>query len=503
MTPVAMAVGGGRVLGQRIEKLVTPRFGWLAAVALAAYGFWLLGYASSAASGSDSAGYLNSARLLADGRLQGELRLPPELAADPATKRQHFMPLGFDLVVQGNSRLPPTYPVGMPLHLAVPGKVLGWSAGTIATEIAIALGTIALLVAVARELGIDRLAAFAGGVALAAFPVFLFTATQPLSDTLATLWCLAAVWTALRSRSHPGWAIAAGVAVGIAVLVRATNFVLLPALVVLLPPGWRRLPWAVLGGLPIAVWLLYYNHTLYGGALRSGYGPHVWEGFAASYAIPTLRHFAYWLAVLLPAILLLLPIVAAWRARSRALLALGLWFTAITGTYLFYAVSHETWWCLRFILPAVPALILAALVGLQTFSAPVRRVGALVIVVWAIAVSAFWTRRLWHLQMKEYDAVYPLAAAKAKEVFPANALVAAFAASGALYFYTDFAVLRADQIDPLDFERYAALARGAGRPIRAVLFDGFDDTVRRERMPGNWRKVATVKNVTLWELVVP
>ena len=100
---------------------------------------------------------------------------------------------------------------------------------------------------------------------------------------LATTWCLAAMWAALRARRDRRWAAACGVAFGIAVLIRPTNAVLLPALVVLLGFDWRRLGLAVVGGLPCVAWLAVYNHSLYGGALRSGY--FNWSEFFA------LRYF--------------------------------------------------------------------------------------------------------------------------------------------------------------------------------------------------------------------
>lgn len=52
----------------------------LAGGALDGYIVFLAPKTTAVAGGSDSSGYLNSARLLAAGRLQAELRLPPEMA---------------------------------------------------------------------------------------------------------------------------------------------------------------------------------------------------------------------------------------------------------------------------------------------------------------------------------------------------------------------------------------------------------------------------------------
>lgn len=473
----------------------------LGLLALAVYGVFLGVHATPVACGSDASGYLNSARILASGRLQDELRLPAEFAADPATKRLHFMPLGFDLVVKGNPHLPPTYAPGLPLQLFLPGKLLGWPAGTIFVEMALALGGLWLCYAIGRECGLDPTLAMAAGAALAAFPVFLFTSIQPLSDTAAMTWCLAAMWAALRARRNALWAAGCGAALSMAVLVRMTDLLLLPALLVLLLPNWRRLLLAGVAGLPGAAWLMYYNHTLYGGAFRSGYGPAIWETFSRSFFSPTLSHFAYWLAVLLPTPFLVLPLVALWRARSRVLLALGLWFGAIAGFYLFYSVSRETWWCLRFILPAVPALLIAGAIGAQSLVPQKRWLPALVLTLWAVVASMYWSRRLAPLGMKQANAVYAEVTAQARATLPRDALIATLAASGAFYFYTDFPILRADLMERDEFARYAALAQKVGRPIYAALFIGYDDSLIAERMPGRWEKIATVRNVQLWHLI--
>lgn len=477
-----------------------PRwFRWLAVVALAAYAVFLANHASSSAGGSDTSGYLNSARLLAAGRLQGELRIPPEIAALPNLNRQHFMPLGADLLIAGNPHLTPTYAVGLPLHLALAAKILGWEIGVRVLELTLALAALGLMYSVARELGLDYRLAAAGAAVLAAFPVFIFTSLQPLSDTAATAWCLAAVWAALRARRDGRWALACGAALGVAVLVRATNALLLPALVVLLLPGWGRLACAALAGLPFAAWLAYYNHTLYGSAGQSGYGA-IWDAFAGGLGVPTALHFLRWLGLMLPTVLLVLPLLAVVRTRSREILALALWFGAITGVYLFYEVSRQGWSSLRFILPAVPALVLAGLLPLQACPPPWRSAAAALIAVWASAASWYWTPRHHLLVIPQHELAYEETGRHARATLPSNALVACFATSGALYFYTDFPILRADQIEPADFARYAAAARGAGRPIYALLIDGFDEPLLREKMPGTWTRIGSVRATGFWEL---
>ena len=481
---------------------------WLAVLVLVGYAFFLARHSAIVAGGSDSSGYLNSARLLARGQFFTELRAPAEFGARGAVNPMHFLPQGF-FPTADHARLTPTYPTGLPLHFALAGKFLGWETGPALLVLLAATGAIALCFLVAREVRVSVPLALAGAVVLAAFPVFIFTSVQPLSDTLATTWTLAALFAALRAQRSGTrrWALGCGAAFALAVLVRPTNVLLAPALLVLIGGSFRSLAWFALGGLPGAAWLGFYNHHLYGGALRSGYGD-VAAAFALSYGAPTTLHFLKWFALLMPTVLLALPF-AAWRrreARTRPLLALTLAFAAITGVYAFYEVSHEVWWCLRFILPAVPALLLAALLGVDALARgparrrehAFRRIVAGGLALWAIGISHHWVPRLAVLMMKEYEQVYADATREAQLRLPRNALVACSAFSGSLYYYTEFLVLRTDQIEAPDFTRYATIARKAGRPVCAVLFDSEEAEAFR-RCPGTWTRLTQFRNVGLWQ----
>lgn len=478
-------------------------------IALAGYLAFLANHLTIVAGGSDSSGYLNSARLFAAGRLYEAPRAPAEFGNLANLPRLHFQPLGFAAAADGGL-LVPTYSTGLPLHFAAAAKLLGWRAGPMAVLLLSAAGAVWLCYAVARELGLGAPLALAGAACLAAFPVFIFTSIQPLSDTLATTWTLAACWAALRAKRDSRWALAAGAAFAMAVLTRPTNLLLAPTLALFLGGNWRRLVLFGAGGAPGALWLAFYNHTLYGSALRSGYGD-IFAAFGLSYGAPTLVHFSKWLALLLPAVVLLLPVAAladpATRGRNLGALALG--FGAITGLYAFYEVSHEVWWCLRFILPAVPLLLIAALLGVEAIgrrlSAPAgakfRAAAAVVIGCWALASSWYWTPRLAVLLMKGYEQTYAEGARAAREKLPPNAVVLAHAFSGALFYYTDLLLLRWDQIEAPVFARYAALAHQAGRPICAVVFES-EEADARQRCPGKWTRIATVANAGLWQIDV-
>lgn len=481
---------------------------WLALVGLAAYGVFLARTMSVVAGGSDSSGYLNSARLLASGELQTDLRVPPEFGSPTEVNRYHFSPQGFGQFA-GNPRLPPSYPTGLPLHFALAGKLFGWEFGPRLVQLLAALGAVVLCYAAARELGLSWGLAAAGAVMLAGFPVFIFTSIQTLSDTLATTWMLAAVWAVLKGRRSPGWLLGGGAALAVAVLVRPTNLLLAPGLLVLVGLAPRRLAGFLVGGLPGAAWFMFYNHALYGGPFNSGYGT-IGAAFGWQWVWPTVTHFAQWLALFLPAVVLALPALAFFGrgAPRREAAALGLMFAGIVGVYLFYDVSHDVWWCLRFILPAVAALILMAVLGAETLArwaeqrgrSRLRPVVAVLLTVWAAGASWYWTRHLHILHVPGYERIYAEAAQVMRERLPGNALVVCSAFSGTVYYYTGLPTLIYDTIKPEEFAGYLARARRAGRPVYAAVFDIEEEDSIRTRCPGPWRRIATVGKIGLWEL---
>ena len=202
---------------------------WVALVLLlaaAGYGVFLSRYAAFAVGGSDSSGYANTARRLAAGTLLDRPRCLDRLGLSDALTPV-FTPIGF-LPGPRPGTTAPLYPVGFPVHLAAAGGIAGWDVGPFLVSPLFAVACLVLLYLVGHELALSRFWSAATSVILAAFPPFLFQAVQPMSDVVATFWCLAAVFGALKARRHPIWALAAGASVGIAALVRPIRRVLSP-----------------------------------------------------------------------------------------------------------------------------------------------------------------------------------------------------------------------------------------------------------------------------------
>ena len=483
-----------------------PRPLWLrpglAAVIVAGYTAFLCQYISPYAGGADSSGYLNSARLLSRGEVSAPVRTIP---GHPAREfgAATYQPLGFTLPASGD-RMVPTYPIGLPLHLLVGAGIAGWSRAAIAVNLLMALGSGGLMWAFARQLHLGPMAAGAGAIVLCLCPVLLFSALQPMSDLLSLAWSLATLYCALRVRDNLLWACACGVAFSLAVLVRPTNLLLAIPTLVALAWHWRVFLAVTLGGLPGSTLLAFYNWKVYGTPVTTGYGD-VRSAFSPDFLPHNLLHFAHWIPLLLtPLVVGALAAPFLPEARQRGFAVLAVWSATLIGFYSFYYHSGETWWYLRFILPAFPTLIIAALFAMESIGrnsgipARIRPVAAAVLMILAAGWQIAQSRRLHVCQLKRDEQSYPDAAHWARANLPPEAVVFCMQVSGAFYYYTDFLLLRWEQTAPDQFAGLLAAAAQANRPVYAALFP-FEQPEALERVGGHWTKLATVGQVTIWQ----
>lgn len=473
--------------------------------ALALYAAILLWRSTDVGGGSDSAGYLMSARLITEGRLTLPPRTIPELPADD----WHYTPLG--MVMGGSEKtLRPTYPIGFPLHLAAGSALAGWTWGTRLVNVLGALATVVLTYACARQMGARRLFAVSAAACLAASPILVFASLQPLSDMLSTTWNVAAFACAIRARNtgRAAWGCASGCAVAVAVLVRPTDALIVPALSLVLW-NWRQLLAAFLGGVPGAIFLLWYNNTLYGSPFLTGYGP--FSGLIGrEWIAQTLPMYATWIPRLLPigVIGLVLVVWWPWRRYWRELAGLLIWFFGFLGFFALYACTHETWWYMRFVLPAFPALAIAAAVASEQVSGrgllarkpwmPIALAALpLAVSVW-ISHGILKDTGVWN--MAEGQKPYKELSLWARDNLPSNAVVASLHASCSLYFYTDLTMVRSDNFGADRFAAFRERLRATGRPAYAILLKHDDEPRRQELIPGEWVEVKRSGDFALWRL---
>ncbi len=474
-------------------------------LALALYAAVLVTHVGAVAGGSDSSGYMSHARLLAAGRVHVQPRAIPGLPSVPGEPLL-YAPLGFKPAPNG-AGLVPTYPAGLSLFILALEPLAGWRHSGDLTMILHALAGLFAMAALLLALGLGRRLVALGVAVLALSPLYLFMSLQAMSDVPSLVWTTLAVLAALRSRGAPGWAVAAGAAMAVDVLLRPTNLLALAPVGIALGASPRRWLLLVLGGLPGAVFFFFHSLAAYGSIAATGYGDSSFA-FGLGFVPVTLRHYARWLPVLftpLVALILGLPWLGRESARTRWLLAA--WILVFAAFYSCYQCTHETWWYLRFMLPAAPPLIAGSLLVLRALLSrapawcnPASSAAALAVALVLVALFLAWpTRKLGALSVSRDELRYGHVADWMRKNVPAGAVCVAMQASGALFYYTDFTFVRWDAMDPATTGKVEAAARAARRPLYAVLFpfEIAESGVLKRVVPGHWIEVGKVENVAI------
>ena len=476
------------------------------AIALLIYALFLLRNLSYAVGGPDTGGYFNEAKLITEGRTTRPVVLVRELGLDDSWLG-FFMPLGF--APSPHASMHPTYPAGLPFHLAAAALIGGWKHAPYYVAPLAAIGCAFFMFAVGRKLGLSPLTSVAGAFALVTLPPFLWHAVQPASDVLATFWALAAMWCALESAERPWLAFAAGVAFAIGVWVRPTNVLLGLAIAFAFRIQIKRLALAVSGALPFAIALMLWNARLYGSPLRTGYGGFFdqvsWAGML--YAAPL--HAEWLMRMLTPlAFPIGLFVVFDRAAGAWTRWMLMAWFTAFFVFYSFYGF-FDGWICIRFLLPAIPALIIGVLLivrDVYRFAArrfpPASAVAAVALTIFICAAPVRSTIDLNILPvLPQMEKPYPRLVRWAESLLPKRAVVITGVLSGPFVYFMDRGIARYDQLNDERFQTLRAYAANAGLPWYAVVADDeIDDASFRQRFRGQWTVVSRLENFTLYRL---
>ncbi|HZL46582.1 MAG TPA: hypothetical protein VFC28_10180 [Opitutaceae bacterium] len=474
----------------------------LAALALVAYAVLLARHVGTYAAGSDASGYMNHARLLAAGHLHATPRV---LSGFTPEERRGvlFVPLGFVPAPDGHGMVP-TYPAGLPLLVAAAAQLIGWDHAGDVVLCAHALLGLLLTYGLARTMGLSRRGAVLGATIIAASPLYLHYSLQMMSDLPALVWTSGAVLAAWRSRERAAWALAAGAATAMAVLIRPGNVLIFAPIAVALGLSPRRWLLLIAGGLPGGIFFCFYSLSLYGRLFTTGYGNLAWL-FGPEWIGITWWHYARWLpALFTPVVLLVLGLPWLARTMPRQAALLGVWVLVYAAFYSAYDCTHQTWWYLRFLLPAVPPLVVGGLLVARQAGAgrrwPLQRSGVFVFaLIVVIANSALWNKRLRALEIGRDSEVYPETAAWLRANLPGNAVIMAMQMSGTLTYYTDFTFVRWDVCNADDRPRLLAALHDSRRPLYAALFPFETEAALDEHLPGRWTQVGNVRSeVEIW-----
>jgi hypothetical protein len=457
-----------------------------AVAAALAFLTFLLGvrFGTYAATGADYYGYVSQAGLWRTGELRQVQPAAKEVPWPDAGWT--FSPLGYR-PGPDPATIVPTYPAGLPILMALAMTVAGPSAAYWVIPL---LGGLAVwLTFVLGRATHDEATGLGSALLLMTSPVFLFYLMPPMSDVPVTAWWLLALVLALsRRRSAPFWS---GAAVSAAILTRPN---LLPLAVVI--GAWiaadpdrsarGRSGAAItfaLGVLPGCIAVAAINDWIYGTPLESGYG-RVETIFALDRFFANLVRYPRWM-VETETPLILLAFAAPWLGSSRPRAArLFLAFAAVL--YLCYAfyLPFDTWTFLRFLMPAIPLLLILALVafrGLIGYAETGWRLP------FALAVVTLLAALRWDIaqaegvfRMRDVERRFEEAAAFVRRTLPERAVVLTKLHSGSIRHYSGRVTLRWDSMPPEWLDRAVAFLRDRERPPY-LLIDGSEEEEFRTR----------------------
>lgn len=427
-----------------------------------------------ACGGLDSYAYVSTAHLLRSGRLSqtepvGRL-LPFETGLEAAA------PPGYQ-PSQTRDAIVPTFPIGFPLVMAAFIALLG-PGGAFYVPFVLGAGVTALTYLLARQ-WMTPVGAALAAVLIASNPVFVNEAIQPMSDVPATFWTLGAVYAISRRRPL---ALTAGLAAGMAVLTRPPLF--LAAIVVGGMAGRRggRLLRSYLAGfLPLFLLLAVVQWHLYGSPIVSGHGSAD-RLFTLGVAGLNASHHLKWLMVVhTPLLFAALAAGLRWGERRFTLQAL-LVFAVVATPYLFYAVVFDDWEMLRFLLPGLVFLLIAAADGVRCAVERLRLGTAADALTLVLAVGIALGSYAFAAQHRVFDvkydeAKYPLIGWWFQTNAAADAIVMASLHSGSIRFYSNRATVRFEAIPSAKLKDTVLAIRRLGYVCYLVL-DGPWETKR-------------------------
>ena len=391
--------------------------------ALFVFGAVLEKHMGAWAGSSDSSGYMNDARLLDARDLHPIQRaivgIPPE-----KLPFMGYIPLGFLPMNDGRRiRL-----IQWALHSQFCcSKIFGWVAGPNVVMWMHAMACIVAMYFLCREFKLSREMSFLGALFLGSSPLFLFSSLQAMSDTPATLWAILAVLSCLKSERRANWAIFAGVFYAYGILVRPTNILMIIPILFLFPWKVKKALLFCAGAVPVSACIATMNHLLYGKSVATGYGDS-FSLFGIRYVSASIHSYLSWIPVeMTPLIVLAIgfPFVAM-DMRHRVRAGVIMWFAIFASFYAIYSYTHETWWYLRFLLPAFPALIVGMLAVLAYFGRrlpSLKFLGCLLITCFMLRWNVVWTQKLYALEIGSNEKEYPNTCAFLKNNVPDNAVI--------------------------------------------------------------------------------
>jgi hypothetical protein len=442
-----------------------------------------------AAGGADAYGYVSQAYLWAAGNL---VMSEPLGALIPALG-ESVAPLGYRLA-QTPGDIVPVYSPGLPLLMAVGLKIAGAPALSLVIPIMGGVAVWFTYILGARVAGSRTGLAAAGLVGCS--PIFLAQLIQPMSDVPVTAWWLAAL--ALASSEKNWKVLLAGGASSLALLTRpnlAPLALVVGLLVIRSAPRVPRIFLFGVGLIPGCLAIALINQTLFGSPLTSGYGSldtiFEWNRLGAN-----LRRYPLWL-LQVQSVFVYLALAAPLRrfrspdaratdsgVRDVTVAWLLLAFCGVLAlSYLFY-VPFEDWRFLRFLLPAVPLLLIltSAVANSVIATVPISRRAA-------IAFAFFGLLGCWYLKKAADFGLlappggqnrYVMVGEHVARELPKNAVLITVLHSGSGRMYGHRSTVRWDILPDRNLDRAVNVLKASGYAPYLVLED-WEEPLFRER----------------------
>lgn len=502
------------------NRRATPGvLGVVVAVLLLCYIGLMLSRMGLCAGASDSSGYVNSAKLLREGRIVVEQRQIEDVSVEVPWFT--YTPLGFAELhaVHGRfdpaneGRMVPTYPMGLPLLFAAASVGTSLDTGMLLVMTLTLVGNIVLTYRLGRQLSLPRGWATLGAGILALCPIFQGASIQAMSDAPSTFWTTLTLVLALDSNRRKWLAAPAGAAIALAVFLRPSNALVVIPLFWALRSDWRRWLYLAMAGLPGAILWVLVNKYLFGTYITTGYGD-VSNLFAWHNLLPALGNYAVSLRRALP--LALFAALGWGRPRTTnervALGVVATWALLLPAFYSFYYYTHLSWAYLRFILPALPALVALSVRGLRralrwaagpdTAPRPILGAAALAVATLVAGYTQIRASLSWDaLDLGREELRYGDINKQLAKHAPDNAVVFCMQTSGAMYYRSPWVIVRWDCISAeVSRELYAAAER-AGRPVYAALYPfEIEGGCFGKNLAGHWTQIDRLDDKTFWKL---
>jgi hypothetical protein len=422
---------------------------WLEPLLLALVFLGYLGmarhFSSDVPGGSDSFGYVSQAVRLSQGHFYEGEHVLSRFGLPEDARLTHV--LGY--IERGTKGTVPAYPFGYPLLMAVAIRLAGLQAAFWVTPL-LAAGALLLTYRLGRAL-LGHAGGAAAALLLGVLPNFLSGAFVPMSDVPAAFFVALALVALLARNPGVSTDVVLGVALGFGVWVRP-NLGLLTVVVgawLLWRGEWRRLLRVALAAAPFPAIQALLSWHFFGAPWRSGYGDLPLGGTLAEALARGGRHLLR-LNVQQAGVGLVLFVLALLFNRlglSRRGLLGGV-FAAFLCFFAFYRID-DAWWYFRFLLPAMPAVVILEAGLLVRLSARGRlqrvRIAAVALATCALAfgsLSYALTKSVF--SVREAEQKYPRVAAFVAARVEQPAIVIAMQHSGSIRFYSDLPTARYD-----------------------------------------------------------